>query len=182
MLSFTPFQSGFIHVFCTATLILQSNFFVLISWVLLKGVWGLFCSRVLWVLSTAVWTQLNSYLDLLQSLKTNQIKMFEKMGGPEKWCKCWGFGKLWHLQLPLQLSTNSRLSKSLFHPTNDSILPHIVWNIFYICKIAVWPKLSNMCVGELKVTPFNGSNFLLSPSHYYVVLLLSHNSDATLIY
>jgi hypothetical protein len=43
-------------------------------------------------------------------------------------------------------------------------------NIFYIYELSILLKLSILFVGKVRITPFNGSIFLMAPGHFYVVL------------
>ena len=42
-------------------------------------------------------------------------------------------------------------------------------NIFSIHELSILLKLSILFVGKVKITPFNGSIFLMAPGHFYVV-------------
>ena len=46
---------------------------------------------------------------------------------------------------------------------------HMARNIFFIYELSILQKLSILFVGKVKITPFNGSIFLLAPGHFYVV-------------
>ena len=148
--------------FCTATLILWS-YLVLISWVLLRGVQGLFCSFVQRVLSTDV---VQNYCNHWKQIRSGCLRKWEvRLNGVN-------VGELENFQTSnFQYDYQQAVLLSPCFTPLMIASQHCMEHLFHIYKIAVWPKLSNMCVGELKITPFNCSTFWVSPSSLYYVIL-----------